>query len=393
MPFTATARALHGGASRVVALAARSAGYRSAIACLTGPDQALSGGRTDGLKVITHHGDDLDDLLAAAAAVVAGLPLPAGAVGAPMVDPLGTIVGVLCLGGALTVCDPVSDTAVVGAFAAVLHDQVDLMRVLGPPPDPAAVTDLRAALDHGEIQAWFQPIVSLDDEHLVGFEALARWRTPQGMVSRPGDFVPLAERSGLVDELDLAVLRHGLGHLARWHRTHPALRLSVNISGKHLDTPDWLTAVHAAVVGAGVSPTTIELELTESVRPAEIVRNTEELRQAQELGYEVWFDDFGTGWSELRQLLELPVDGVKVDRFFTEALGGRGDSVVRAVVSMATDLDLDLVVEGVSRREHADRARELGCRLGQGFLWSPAVTAAEVDLVLAGTSSFTARVC
>lgn len=383
MTIDGSQRALHGGAGRVTALAARSAGYDSAIACLVDP-----GGSQErpALRVITHHGVGREALLVAAAEVAAGRDPGPSYVGARMWDPTGAVVGVLCLAGPPEGRDVALDQDSVGAFAEVLADQLDLLRLLGPPPDRAAVARLRSALADGEVEAWFQPIVELEGERLVGFEALARWRTAGGSLVSPGEFVPLAEQAGLVDTLDMTILRDAVTHLARWQRTRPDLRVSVNVSGRHLDRPGWLDDIAAVVTAAGVPPATVELELTESVRPADVVRNARELAEAREQGFEVWFDDFGTGWSELRQLVELPVDGLKVDRFFTEALGGRGDSVVRAVVSIAADLGLDTVIEGVATRAHADRARELGCRLGQGFRWSPAVPAAEVDAVLGGLS-------
>lgn len=375
-------RALHGGAGRVTALAARTTGFADALACLVEPG---TGGRP-GLRVITHHGHHREDLLVAAAEVMAGRTAGPSYVGSPLYDVAGTVVGVLCLAGPPAGRDTAADLEAVAAFAEVLSDQLDLIRTLGPPPDPTAVARLRAGLADGEVQAWFQPIVDLADHRLVGLEALARWTGADGHVTSPGEFVPLAEQSGLVADLDMAILRDGLRHLARWQRHSPDLRLSVNVSGRHLDRPGWMEEVTAAVVDAGVEPRTVELELTESVRPSDVVRNADELSRTRELGFEVWFDDFGTGWAELRQLVELPVDGVKVDRFFTEKLGGRGDTVVRAVVTMAAELGLDTVIEGISTAHHAQRAQELGCRLGQGFWWSPAVPAVEVDAVLAGTS-------
>ncbi|MCH1867242.1 EAL domain-containing protein [Nocardioides sp. CFH 31398] len=375
-------RALHGGAGRVTALAARSSGYTSALACLVEPGGA---GRPS-LRVITHHGEGRESLLLSAAEVLAGRRAGPSYVGSPLFDVAGTVVGVLCLGGPPEGRDTAADLEPVAAFAEVLSDQLDLIRTLGPPPDPTAVARLRAALADGEVQAWFQPLVDLADHRLVGFEALARWTSADGTVTSPGEFVPLAEQSGLVADLDLAVLRAGLDHLARWQKTDPDLRLSVNISGRHLDRTGWMEEVAGCVDAAGVEPRTVELELTESVRPSDVVRNADELSRARELGFEVWFDDFGTGWAELRQLVELPVDGVKVDRFFTEKLGGRGDTVVRAVLTMADELGLDTVIEGISTADHAERAQALGGRLGQGFWWSPAVPAEQVDAVLAGDS-------
>lgn len=379
MVLSVPGRALHGGVGRVVALAARSLGYSSAIAALHVDDE---------LRVITRVGDDASRLLESARLLSEGgrVELP-DVLGVPLRHQGGTPVGGLCLAGGPPDRDVAADALVLADFATVLQDQLDLLLLLGAPPDPGAVERLREGIALGQVRAWFQPIVRLDDESLVGFEALARWRTGAGEVAGPGEFVPLAEQAGLVTLLDLAVLRSAVAEQATWQRTHPDLRLSVNLSGRHLDDPGWLDQVHDIVVAAGVPPHTVELELTESARPADVLRSVEALQRARSLGYEVWFDDFGTGWSELRHLVELPVDGVKVDRFFTEARGNRGDSVVRAVVQLARDLGLGTVIEGVSERAHAERAVALGCDLGQGFLWSPAVPPEEVAAVLASRSS------
>lgn len=372
---TSAARPRHGGAGRILVLASRT---------LRRDDGLVVLGDADDVRVLTTVGD-ADRLLPAARRASGGETVHGdGVVAVPLHGDDGRPVGAVCLGGAGSGDDDLPVAEALVGFAAVLSDQLDLLRQLGPPPEPAAVRRLEEAIDSGRVRAWFQPIVALDGEGLAGFEALARWHDDAGEVARPGEFVPLAEQADLVGRLDQAVLRDAVGHLATWHRAEPTLRLSVNVSGRHLDEPGWLDGIDAVVRAAGVDPRTIDLELTETVRPADVLRSAAELHRARALGYAVWLDDFGTGWSELRHLVELPVDGVKVDRFFTEALGGRGDAVVRAVVAIAEELGLDTVVEGVSSPEHARRAHELGCRLAQGFLWSPAVPPDRAGRLVAG---------
>lgn len=381
---------LHGGTARVLELACRSLGYRHGVVAVLAGDGEGTGVR-ESVEPLASTGEDDERLLDVARAVVAAEirgAVPEGVLAAPVLDEEDRVVGALCVSGAPADRDPAQDAPVLAAFTEVLQDQLDaartLRRTLGPPLDAAAVDALRDALAAGEVRAWFQPIVRLSDDSLVGFEALARWELPGGDVARPGDFVPLAERTGLVADLDLVVLRDGLAQLARWHEQRPGLRLSVNLSGRHLDDPEWFAGVSAAVAESGVDPRHLDLELTESVRTVDVLHNAASLRAAREQGFAVWFDDFGTGWNELRQLVELPCDGVKVDRFFTEALGGRGDSVVRAVVRLAQDMGLGTVIEGVSEHAHVVRARELGCELAQGYWWSEPVSAGEVDARLAG---------
>lgn len=371
----ASGRPRHGGAGRILVLASRT---------LRHADGVVAVAEADGLRVLTGVGD-AEALLPVAARAVAegGVVREGGALAVPLHADDGRPVGALCLGAPDGAPDETAVLEALVGFAAVLSEQLDLLRQLGPPPAPEAVARLEEAIDCGRVRAWFQPIVRLDGEGLVGFEALARWRDDDGEVARPGEFVPLAEQAGLVGRLDHAVLVDAVAHLAVWHRTDPRLRLSVNVSGRHLDDPGWLDGIDAVVRDAGVDPATLDLELTETVRPSDVVASVAELQRARTLGYAVWLDDFGTGWSELRHLVELPVDGVKVDRFFTEALGGRGDAVVRGVVQIAEELGLDTVVEGVSRPDHAQRAGALGCHLAQGFLWSPAVPPDEVAALVA----------
>jgi EAL domain-containing protein (putative c-di-GMP-specific phosphodiesterase class I) len=218
----------------------------------------------------------------------------------------------------------------------------------------------------------------------VGFESLARWHRGSGVVELPGAFIGLAEQTGLVTRLDLAVLDRAAAVLARWHVHRPDLRMSVNFSGRHLDDDGWVDALHALVCRHDVPPASIDVELTESARPRDLARGAAMLARLRELGYAVWFDDFGTGWSELTHLVDVPVDGIKIDRFFTERLGGRADAVVRALLTVAGDLGLATTIEGISTGEQAERARDLGCDLAQGYLWSPPVPeAAAEEMVVA----------
>ena len=154
--------------------------------------------------------------------------------------------------------------------------------------------------------------------------------------------------------------------LSRWRELRPDLRMSVNFSGRHLSNPAWADEVHALAEGAGVPAANVDIELTETARPDNVTSGAEQLRRLQERGYLIWLDDFGTGWSELRHLVQLPVDGVKIDRFFAEALGGRADAVVRALTKAAEELGLGATIEGISQPEHATRAIALGCDIARG---------------------------
>jgi EAL domain-containing protein (putative c-di-GMP-specific phosphodiesterase class I) len=252
-------------------------------------------------------------------------------------------------------------------------------------PTPRESDELHLALDRGEVRPWYQPIMRLATAELVGFEALARWHRPSGLVELPGAFIGLAEETGLVTRLDQAILDGAACDLAGWRETRPDLRISVNLSGRHLDEEGWVDDLHALVTRHAVPPANLDIELTESARPRDLPQAAQQLSRLRDLGYAVWFDDFGTGWSELTHLVDVPVDGIKIDRFFTERLGGRADAVVRALLGVAADLGLATTIEGVATQEQADRALELGCDLAQGYLWSPPLSRSETEALLAGS--------
>ena len=375
---------LHGGPRRIVELAARALGYDAGRATILHAGEirevATAGPVTDATEHTLEH---------AAADVLAGRPVSIrDALGVALRSPRGQLVGALCVAGGSGTppgnLAPGDRANVLLAFADVLGDQLELLQHVSRLHDDAgAVEKLEAAIDAGQLRPWYQPILRLATRELVGFEALARWHRPTGAVERPGAFIGLAEETGLVTKLDLAVLDHGAADLARWREQKPDLRLNVNISGRHLADDDWTERVHEIVTRHGVPPANIDLELTESARPDDVERGAVQLQRLRDRGYSIWFDDFGTGWSELQHLVQLPLDGLKIDRFFAEALGSRADAVVRALVQAARELGLQTTIEGVSDPVHADRALELGCDFAQGFLWSQPLPAAAVEELLA----------
>ncbi len=256
-------------------------------------------------------------------------------------------------------------------------------RVFGPDvtgPDDQAVADIAQAIRAGNVAPWYQPIIDLNTDKIVGLEALARWHHPDGRVAAADAFVPVAERSDLIVDVDLAVAGRALNDLQRWQEEHPALRMSVNLSGRHLDQDNWVTGIDHLAATSGVSPSTVQLEITETVRPAYSVAGADRMQLARSLGYSLWLDDFGSGWSGLRDLLRLSVDGIKLDQSFAAALGTNvGNVIVRALTTAAIELGLKVTVEGIETSAQAAIAREFDCHYGQGFLWSRPVPASEVD--------------
>lgn len=250
------------------------------------------------------------------------------------------------------------------------------------PEDDAWAETLRGGLDSGEIRPWYQPQVRIATGELVGFEALARWHRPSGEVAPPSSFVPAAEAAGLLDLVDLAVLHRAAADFATWRGRRPDLRLSVNCGAWLIDDDDGIERVLAACAASGVAPADVALEITETTRPRDPQALVVSVARLRERGFEVWFDDFGTGWSELVHVVGVPVSGIKIDRYFTERLEGAGGVVVRALLDVAAGLGLRSLIEGIATPEQARLAAALGCEEAQGFLWSEPVPAEAVAALL-----------
>lgn len=236
-------------------------------------------------------------------------------------------------------------------------------------------TDLRRALSRGDFHLAYQPIVSLETDRLHGFEALLRWDCPnRGFVS-PGEFIPVAEETGLIVEIGRWVLETACRESAHINRKRPAmspLRISVNVSGHQIASKDFTTGLREALALTGLDGRLLNLEITESV----IMGNTEEagifIEEANALGAHVHIDDFGTGYSSLAYLQRFRVRAIKIDRAFVKDLphSAEGVELVRAIVQMAHNLKLSIVAEGIETAEQAALLRELHVEFGQGFYYS-----------------------
>jgi len=269
-------------------------------------------------------------------------------------------------------------------FGHIIEDQLELARRLFERPNVGTMRTERLAnaIADGQIKPWYQPIVDLATGRTVALEALARWRMPSGEVVEPVDFIPLAEESELIIELDLAVLREALQDLRRWRKRDPQLRMSVNLSGRHFQRPDCLLAIQQAAIAAGVPFDAVDLELTETTRLTGAMA-VDLVGQLRKLGFRVWLDDFGTGWSTMESILQMPIDGVKIDQKMTAAIGTPvGDRLLRSLIGLAGDLGVQMVMEGIETQEAAQAARALGCLQAQGYLWSRPVPAADIESTL-----------
>jgi diguanylate cyclase (GGDEF)-like protein len=237
----------------------------------------------------------------------------------------------------------------------------------------ALESDLRVALLAGEVEPWFQPVLDLFTGQVVGVEALARWPRDGALVS-PAVFVPLAEQCGLVSLLGRHILRTACLAAAEWNRSG-ALTLSVNLSAVQLESADLVDEVREALAESGLSPERLVLEITETVLMRDHDLVGPRLAALRDLGARVALDDFGTGYSSLGYLQKLPVDIVKIDRAFVRDVhrGARQSALAAAVMTLAEALDLDVIAEGIEQEDQARVLRELGCSLGQGFLYRPAL--------------------
>jgi diguanylate cyclase (GGDEF)-like protein len=251
------------------------------------------------------------------------------------------------------------------------------------------VGDLRRALADGEIRPYFQPQLDLRTGEVVGAEALVRWVRPDGTLVPPSEFIGDAESTGVIKPLTRHVLAAALSAQRSWADLGMPVRVAVNLSVRSLLDPDLVDDVRAALERAGVPASALELEVTESAIMADADRARATLVRLGALGVRLAIDDFGTGYSSLAYLSRLPVDAVKIDRSFVKALGSdpAADLIVRMTVDLGHNLGLDVIAEGIEDEAGRDRLRDLGCDAAQGFLWSPAVPAAQFCATVAGMSS------
>ncbi|HEX6686907.1 MAG TPA: EAL domain-containing protein [Candidatus Limnocylindrales bacterium] len=232
--------------------------------------------------------------------------------------------------------------------------------------------DLRRALDNGDLEVFFQPKVSLRDRRLVGVECLARWEHPTHGTVSPEDFVAVAEHTGQMGRLTDFVLQQGLRRAKQWVEAGRPLSVAVNLSPRSLHDPEFADRVGEMLRRHGVAPDRLTLEITEDGVVEGIDRHLPTLQRLYDLGVRLAVDDFGTGYSSLSYLRRLPVHEVKVDRSFVQGMAtDPGDlAIVRAVVDISRHFGLTVVAEGVESELTLDLLDEIGCDIGQGFLFS-----------------------
>ncbi|MDD2053590.1 EAL domain-containing protein [Pseudomonas putida] len=243
-------------------------------------------------------------------------------------------------------------------------------------------TELRRALEQQELRVYYQPVHDLRDSRLIGVEALVRWQHPQRGLVPPGEFIPIAERTGLIAEIDAWVLENACRQMGQWQAEGRQLSfVAVNISSRLFGRHELYQQVAKVLHDTGLDPSLLELEVTESAVMDDPEVALEQLHRLRELGLSLAIDDFGTGYSSLLRLKRLPVQKLKIDQGFVAGLPCDDDdaAIVRVVIALAQSMGMQVHAEGIETVEQARFLLEQHCELGQGYWFSRPVPAAQLD--------------
>jgi EAL domain-containing protein (putative c-di-GMP-specific phosphodiesterase class I) len=250
--------------------------------------------------------------------------------------------------------------------------------------------DLRHALERDELELHYQPLISLPSGEMVGLEALVRWNHPERGTLEPGEFVSVAEDSGLIWSIGRWVQESACLQTREWHEQRPDRRpldVAVNLSARQVTHHDLASSVAEILARTGLEPIHLRLEITESVLVDESASAMATLEELSEIGVRLVLDDFGTGYSSLAYLNRFPFDALKIDRSFIEGLGVEQErtAIVEAILGMARALSLDVIAEGVENATQLSELRRLGCDYAQGHFFSPARPAGQItEMIRAG---------
>jgi diguanylate cyclase (GGDEF)-like protein len=247
--------------------------------------------------------------------------------------------------------------------------------------------DLRHAIDRNELSMHYQPIVSLTDGRLVGFEALLRWHHSEFGMIPPNKFIPIAEQADIIQPLTLWVLTQTCSQLAAWQKISPEYRdltVSVNISGKHLSDDELIDDIENILEDTKLNPRGLKLEITESTAMENPEQTVHILNKLKNLGVQLSLDDFGTGYSSLSYLHRLPFDTLKIDRSFVYSVGEQGENseILQTIISLAKNLKMRVIAEGIETVSQLAVLQNLGCDFGQGFLLSKPKPRQEAEALL-----------
>lgn len=247
-------------------------------------------------------------------------------------------------------------------------------------------TDLRKALELNEFHVYYQPIVSLPNGQIVGFEALSRWQRPEGVVM-PGEFIAVADETGIILPINRQLLYDACRQLRAWQAVFPSdppLTLNVNITPKQFAQPELASQIGKILHDTGLDPGCVNLEITETIAMADAAKSAAVLSELKALGVRLDIDDFGTGYSSLSRLQGFPVDTLKIDRAFISRIDTdlATHEIVRIIVMLAHGLRLKVVAEGVETQAQAELLKEIGCELAQGYLYSKPAAAEIIEQLL-----------
>jgi diguanylate cyclase (GGDEF)-like protein/PAS domain S-box-containing protein len=251
-------------------------------------------------------------------------------------------------------------------------------------------TDLRRAYEREEFIVEYQPIVSLTDFRVCGFEALVRWQHPERGLISPLDFIPVAEECGQILQIGEWVLNQACSKMRGWQERFPAdppLFVTVNLSAKQFTQADLIDQVRKCLDNSGLDPNSLKLEITESVVMDNIETATAMLVQLRALGVRLSIDDFGTGYSSLSYLHRFPIDTLKIDRSFVTRIVNDKENIeiVRTILMLAENLGMDVVAEGVETQEQMVLLRDLSCTSGQGYFFSRPMNIQQAEKIIADT--------
>jgi EAL domain-containing protein (putative c-di-GMP-specific phosphodiesterase class I) len=240
-------------------------------------------------------------------------------------------------------------------------------------------SDLGSAIERDQLRLVFQPMVDLRSHRVVGAESLLRWDHPTHGPIAPSEFIPIAERAGLIVPIGEWVLDQSIGAAAQWQGSAP-LRVSINVSALQIRSPEFVDHVRSSLARHGLDPRLVVLEITETMLVDEIESATNNLAPLRDLGVLIAIDDFGTGYCSLSYLQQFPVDIVKIDRQFVEELDAepRNMSLAKMILQLTAGLDVISVAEGIERPAQLRALQALGCDVGQGYLLSAPLEADEL---------------
>ena len=250
--------------------------------------------------------------------------------------------------------------------------------------------DLRRGIEREEFAVYYQPITSLSTGKISGFEALARWHHPERGFVSPGEFIPIAEETDLIIPLGNWLLEEACRQLRTWqiqYPKHPPFKISVNLSGKQLRESNLIEQIDRILAKTQLSPLSLKLEITESILMENLEAVTQTLLKLRERKIQLSIDDFGTGYSSLSYLHRFPVDTLKIDRSFVNEIrsGTENSAIVKAIVTLAHMLNMDVIAEGIETTAQLDQLKLLKCEHGQGYFFSKPLSREEAEELIASS--------